>query len=158
MWQPGWEGSLGENGYMFMYGWVLCCPPEATTTLLIGYTPIKNKKLKKKQGRGWLFILPSQLKLSPQLWERRTCLISMKNISFLVSPRSHSYWLYWECNGWNTILVCDPPEGWGDMSTHPKEIHGIFFLRCWDLCVGRGGVYCLCPLSFELYFLSSLRQ
>ena len=22
MWQPGWEGSLGENGYMFMRGWV----------------------------------------------------------------------------------------------------------------------------------------
>ena len=19
MWQPGWEGSLGENGYMYMY-------------------------------------------------------------------------------------------------------------------------------------------
>ena len=22
MWQPGWEGSFGENGYMCMYGWV----------------------------------------------------------------------------------------------------------------------------------------
>ena len=22
MWQPGWEGSFGENGYMRMYGWV----------------------------------------------------------------------------------------------------------------------------------------
>ena len=22
MWQPGWEGSLGQNGYMCMYGWV----------------------------------------------------------------------------------------------------------------------------------------
>ena len=20
MWQPGWEGSLGENRYMYMYG------------------------------------------------------------------------------------------------------------------------------------------
>ena len=20
MWQPGWEGSLGENGFMYMYG------------------------------------------------------------------------------------------------------------------------------------------
>ena len=20
MWQPGWEGSLGESGYMYMYG------------------------------------------------------------------------------------------------------------------------------------------
>ena len=22
MWQPGWERSLGENGYMYMYSWV----------------------------------------------------------------------------------------------------------------------------------------
>ena len=22
IWQPGWEGSLGKNGYMYMYGWV----------------------------------------------------------------------------------------------------------------------------------------
>ena len=22
MWPPGWEGSLGENGYMYMCGWV----------------------------------------------------------------------------------------------------------------------------------------
>ena len=20
MWQPGWEGSLGENGYIYVYG------------------------------------------------------------------------------------------------------------------------------------------
>ena len=23
MWQPGWEGSLGEKGYVHMYGWIL---------------------------------------------------------------------------------------------------------------------------------------
>ena len=39
MWQPGREGSLGENGYMYMYGWLLCCAPE--TALLIGYTQHK---------------------------------------------------------------------------------------------------------------------
>ena len=22
LWQPGWDGSLGDNGYMYMYGWV----------------------------------------------------------------------------------------------------------------------------------------
>ena len=22
VWQPGWEGSLGENGYMYVYSWV----------------------------------------------------------------------------------------------------------------------------------------
>ena len=31
----------------------LCCPPEIITTLLIGYTVIQNKKVKKKtQGLG----------------------------------------------------------------------------------------------------------
>ena len=41
MWQPGWEGTLGENGYVYMYmAESLCCPPETMTALLIGYTPI----------------------------------------------------------------------------------------------------------------------
>ena len=47
MWQPGWEGSLRENGYMHKYGWVSCCSPETVTTLLISYTPIHNKSFKK---------------------------------------------------------------------------------------------------------------
>ena len=47
-WQPGWEGSLGENGYVFMYGWVPSCLPETITTLIISYTPIQSKKLKNK--------------------------------------------------------------------------------------------------------------
>ena len=34
MWQPGWEGSLGENGYMYMTE-SLCCSPESVTTLVI---------------------------------------------------------------------------------------------------------------------------
>ena len=41
MWQPGWEGSLGENGYMFIcVPKSLHCPPETITTLLTDYTPI----------------------------------------------------------------------------------------------------------------------
>ena len=39
-------GGSGENGYTHMYGWVPFHPPETTTTLLIGYTPIQNKKVK----------------------------------------------------------------------------------------------------------------
>ena len=23
MWQPGWDGNLGENGYIYVYGWIL---------------------------------------------------------------------------------------------------------------------------------------
>ena len=45
MWQPGWEGGLGKNGYMYMAE-SLCHSPETITTLLISYTPIQNKKLK----------------------------------------------------------------------------------------------------------------
>ena len=43
MWQPGWKGSLGENGYMYMYGWVPLLSTWNNTTLLIGYTMIQNK-------------------------------------------------------------------------------------------------------------------
>ena len=38
------EGNLGEGGYMSKYE-SLPCSPETITTLLIGYTPIQNKKL-----------------------------------------------------------------------------------------------------------------
>ena len=49
MWQPGWEGMLGENGYMYIYmAESLCCEPEIITTLLTSYAPIQNKKYKKK--------------------------------------------------------------------------------------------------------------
>ena len=34
----------------------LCCSPETITTLLIGYTPIKNKKLKKKKTLSLIVI------------------------------------------------------------------------------------------------------
>ena len=42
MWQLGWEESLGRE-------WIhvtesLHCSPETVTTLLIGYTPIQDKK------------------------------------------------------------------------------------------------------------------
>ena len=43
MWQPGWEGCLGENGYMYMDE-SICCPFKTITTLLDGHTPIQNKK------------------------------------------------------------------------------------------------------------------
>ena len=52
--QPGWEGSLGENGYMYMYAWVPFCSFGTITTLLINYTPYKIKRLKN------FIILPKQ--------------------------------------------------------------------------------------------------
>ena len=51
MWQSVWgvgvRGNLKQNRYMYMYTESLCCSPETITTLLIIYTPIQNKKLKK---------------------------------------------------------------------------------------------------------------
>ena len=49
MWQPGWEGGLGGE-WIHVYVWLV--PSLSTwtmTTLSIGYTPIQNKKLKKKK-------------------------------------------------------------------------------------------------------------
>ena len=37
MWQPGWEGSLGENGSCIHMAESLLCSPETITTLLISY-------------------------------------------------------------------------------------------------------------------------
>ena len=46
---PGWEGILGENGCMYTYGWVplLFTWKLSQHWLLIGYTPIQNKKFRK---------------------------------------------------------------------------------------------------------------
>ena len=37
MWQPGWEGDLEENGYMYMYNGVFCCSPEIITILFVNW-------------------------------------------------------------------------------------------------------------------------
>ena len=73
MWQPGWERSWGESGYMYMYGWIesLCCPPETITTLLISYTPIENEKSKKETNPP--NILPLYVLLSVSLQGVLSC-------------------------------------------------------------------------------------
>ena len=35
---------------------LLCCAPETITTLLIGYTPIQNKKLKKESWENDIYL------------------------------------------------------------------------------------------------------
>ena len=41
--QPGWEASLGGNGYIYVcIAESLCCSPKTITTLLTGYTQIQN--------------------------------------------------------------------------------------------------------------------
>ena len=46
MWQPGWEGNLGEETCTCMAK-SLCSPAETITTLSIGYTQKRNEVLKK---------------------------------------------------------------------------------------------------------------
>ena len=48
MWQPGWEGSLGEKmDTCVCMAESLCCAPETIAALLIRYTPTENNKFKK---------------------------------------------------------------------------------------------------------------
>ena len=51
--QPGWEGGLRVNGYMYRYAEPLHCSTESIRILLIGYTPIQSgfgvKKRKEKK-------------------------------------------------------------------------------------------------------------
>ena len=47
MWQPGWEGSFGENGYIHMYGWVtLLCTWNYHNIIHQTYSSIEKKFLK----------------------------------------------------------------------------------------------------------------
>ena len=49
-WQPGRGVWRRMDTYVHMAEF-LCCPPESITTLLTGYTPKKNEKLKKKEDQ-----------------------------------------------------------------------------------------------------------
>ena len=65
MWQPGWEGSFGENGHICMYGWVPSLFSWNYHNIVNWLYPIQNKKLKKKKKapfepsvswNAWLFV------------------------------------------------------------------------------------------------------
>ena len=47
MWPPGWEGVWGRMDTCICMTESLGCSPKMITTLLIGYTPIQNKKFQK---------------------------------------------------------------------------------------------------------------
>jgi len=52
MWQPGWEGSLGESGYMYMCGWIPLLSTWNNHIIVTQlYTLIQNKKLKEKKKK-----------------------------------------------------------------------------------------------------------
>ena len=48
MWQPGWKGSLKENGYMYMYGWVPLLSTWNYHNFVTGLYSNTQQKVKKK--------------------------------------------------------------------------------------------------------------
>ena len=48
----GWEGSLGENGYMCMSCWAPSCSTKTVRTLLINYTQTQSHLKKKRKDSG----------------------------------------------------------------------------------------------------------
>ena len=60
MWQPGWERSLGENGYMCMYGWVpLLSTWNYHNIVNQKYSNTKLKVKKKTKKMKWKREIPS---------------------------------------------------------------------------------------------------
>ena len=82
MWQPGWEGNLGENGNMYVYSWVtLLSTWNYHNIVNWPYSDIKYKNEKKKKGSpcsSWNSILLSLSFLLPSFTFHSTsrCLIS----------------------------------------------------------------------------------
>ena len=68
---PAWIGVWGRIDPCMWMAESICCPPETIITLLISYTPIQNKKLKKKKKV-----------LQPRHWDSGNC---------LSNPLLHSY-------------------------------------------------------------------
>ena len=58
MGQPGWEGVRERMDTCICMAESLHCSPKTVTKLLIGYTPIENKKfiLKKKEWNNAIYI------------------------------------------------------------------------------------------------------
>ena len=64
MWQPGWEGSLGENRYMYMDGWVPLSPPETITTLLTGYRSDQSRSSVRLFATPWIAARQASLSIT----------------------------------------------------------------------------------------------
>ena len=57
MWQPGWEGSLGEMVTCVCLAALLCSAPETTAALLISHAPVQSKNLKNNSSGHSVFQL-----------------------------------------------------------------------------------------------------
>ena len=111
MWQTGWEGSLGKNGYMYRYVWL---NPFAVHlklsqhSLLVSYTSIQSKKLKKKETKRISFcnlfiFVPKMSNLQNPFTGLKIYYLSIGNDLFLYkhwTPQNRSYWAFsWSRGG-----------------------------------------------------------
>ena len=137
MWQPGWEGSLGENGHMYMHGWVslsstwnhhnavnrLCAcacsiakscltPRDPMNCSLPGYTPIQNKKLKKK-NRSLAFISPLSYLFSQTHVQEMGCPLPLPGGSTGWNSTTAFLGRWRRLFGWSMCFVEDSHGQWG---------------------------------------------
>ena len=69
----------------------LCCPPETIPTLLIGCTPIQNKKLKKENLLGFVsHIFVEKLESTPVFYFRDKLSHRLLRVSLNPSTEQHS--------------------------------------------------------------------
>ena len=111
MWQPGWEGSSGENGYMYMCGWVPLLFTWNDHSIVDQLYPIQNKELKKSISVSISTSISIFLSISPKRSEREL----LKNYFLLwhgpVSKLSH------------------------EISTHELAYLGQEILTAWEMLI-----------------------
>ena len=144
MWQTGWEGVLGENGYMCAYGWLSPCPcsPETITTLLINWSPaeyeIKSSKGEKKGT--WCIIAAAaaaaakSLQSCLTLCDPRDGSLPGSSVPGILQARTPEWVAISFSNAWewkvkgkllSSVRLRDPM----DCSPPGSSIHGIFQAR-----------------------------
>ena len=66
MWQPGWEGDLGENGHVYVWLRPFVCSPEIITTLLADNREGVTRRFMDIKSPHALFVFPVLVKNFPR--------------------------------------------------------------------------------------------
>ena len=119
MWQPGWEGSLGENGYMYMYDWVsllFTWNYHNIVNWLSFQYKIKSFKKGSRNLDFWTTHISAHLKglsslslaakyTETKFWltwsKQKYVMIPLANIFEKVARPFFSLFLECKCNGWS---------------------------------------------------------
>ena len=126
MWQSGWKGNLGENGYMCIYHRVPTYLPETITTYLICYTPIQNKKvLSPLKVRIFICLvsdIPQLFSIMPNInggWNSKESAHNARNQGLIPGSERYSG----EGNGYPLQYSC--LENSMDRGTWWTTVHGV---------------------------------